>query len=171
MRPPGEGASANVFANSAFTRHEARRIAANIIEPQRRHDTVCLPKAFPMELPRPMLVSSDGRNPSDQAMRANKRGVQCKRNTHSSWPSGASTRCSGAVNDDQPLVQNNAPYFQVAAINVIDKEGYEASGVDKVRDSFKANGGKLVGGGYNKAIAIDRRHPASNRFLILDVPE
>ena len=58
----------------------------------------------------------------------------------------------------------------MAAINVIDKEGYEASGVDKVRDSFKANGGKLVGGGYNKAVAIDSDVPASNRFLIWMFP-
>jgi hypothetical protein len=51
-----------------------------------------------------------------------------------------------------------------------DKEGYEASGVDKVRDSFKANGGKLVGGGYNKEVAIDSDVPASNRFLIWMFP-
>jgi hypothetical protein len=69
------------------------------------------------------------------------------------------------------LAQNNAPYYQVAAINVIDKEGYEASGVDKVRDIFKANGGKLIGGGYNKAVAIDSDVPAVEPFFDLDVPE
>ena len=68
------------------------------------------------------------------------------------------------------LAQNNAPYFLVAAINVVDKEGYEASGVDKVRDTFKANGGKLVGGGYNKAVAYDSDVPVSNRFLIWMFP-
>jgi hypothetical protein len=36
------------------------------------------------------------------------------------------------------LAQNNTPYFQVAAINVIDKEGYEASGVDKVRGQLQS---------------------------------
>jgi uncharacterized protein (DUF1330 family) len=66
--------------------------------------------------------------------------------------------------------QSNAPYYQVAAINVIDKEGYEASGVDKVRDAIKANGGKLIAGGYNKAVAIDSDVPVSNRFLIFMYP-
>ena len=47
--------------------------------------------------------------------------------------------------------QGNAPYFEVAAINVTDQAGYEASGVDKVRDAIKAGGGKLIAGGYNKA--------------------
>ena len=36
--------------------------------------------------------------------------------------------------------QANAPYFEVAAINVTDQADYEASGVDKVRDAIKAGG-------------------------------
>jgi hypothetical protein len=83
---------------------------------------------------------------------------------------GVALGAAGSSMMTSVLAQNNAPYFQVAAINVIDKEGYEASGVDKVRDSFKANGGKLVGGGYNKAVAIDSDVPASNRFLIWMFP-
>jgi hypothetical protein len=83
---------------------------------------------------------------------------------------GVALGAAGSSMMTSVLAQNNTPYFQVAAINVIDKEGYEASGVDKVRDSFKANGGKLVGGGYNKAVAIDSDVPASNRFLIWMFP-
>ena len=66
--------------------------------------------------------------------------------------------------------QSNAPYFEVAAINVTDQAGYEASGVDKVRDAIKAAGGKLIAGGYNKAVAIDSDVPAANRFLIFLYP-
>jgi uncharacterized protein (DUF1330 family) len=66
--------------------------------------------------------------------------------------------------------QNNAPYYLVAEINVKDQKAYEASGVDKVRDGMKANGtGKLIAGGYNKAIAIDAESVAS-RVLIFQYP-
>ena len=75
---------------------------------------------------------------------------------------------AGAVSTLQ--AQSNAPYYQVAAINVIDQAGYEASGVDKVRDAIKAAGGKLIAGGYNKAVAIDSDVPAANRFLIFMYP-
>ena len=67
-------------------------------------------------------------------------------------------------------VKSNAPYFEVAAINVTDQAGYEASGVDKVRDAIQAAGGKLIAGGYNKAVAIDSDVPAANRFLIFMYP-
>ena len=66
--------------------------------------------------------------------------------------------------------QSNAPYYEVAAINVTDKNGYEASGVDKVRDAIKASGAKLIAGGYNKATAIDSDVAAANRFLIFMYP-
>jgi uncharacterized protein (DUF1330 family) len=66
--------------------------------------------------------------------------------------------------------QSNAPYFEVAAINVTDQAGYEASGVDKVRDAIKAGGGKLIAGGYNKAVAIEGDVTAANRFLIFQYP-
>jgi len=75
---------------------------------------------------------------------------------------------AGAVSTLQ--AQSNAPYYQVAAINVIDQAGYEASGVDKVRDGIKAAGGKLIAGGYNKAVAIDSDVQAPNRFLIFMYP-
>jgi hypothetical protein len=39
----------------------------------------------------------------------------------------------------------------VAEINVKDQTGYEASGVDKVRNAIlQYHGGKLIAGGYNK---------------------
>ena len=66
--------------------------------------------------------------------------------------------------------QSNAPYFEVAAINVTDKEGYEASGVDKLREAIKASGAKLIAGGYNKAVTLEGDVPAANRFLIFQYP-
>jgi uncharacterized protein (DUF1330 family) len=65
--------------------------------------------------------------------------------------------------------QGTAPYYEVAEINVKDKAGYEASGVDKVRDAIKANGGKVIAGGYNKAIARVGA-AAANRVLIVQWP-
>jgi uncharacterized protein (DUF1330 family) len=67
------------------------------------------------------------------------------------------------------LAQNNAPYYQVAEINVKDQAAYEASGVDKVRDGIKMSGAKLIAGGYNKATAIDGTLTA-NRVLIFQYP-
>ena len=66
--------------------------------------------------------------------------------------------------------QSNAPYFEVAAVNVTDKAGYEASGVDNVRDAIKAGGGKLIAGGYNKATTLEGDVAAANRFLIFQYP-
>ena len=66
--------------------------------------------------------------------------------------------------------QSNAPYLEVAADNVTDQAGYEASGVDKVRDAIKAGGGKLIAGGYNKATTLEGDVPAANRFLIFEYP-
>jgi uncharacterized protein (DUF1330 family) len=65
--------------------------------------------------------------------------------------------------------QGTAPYYEVAEINVTDQAGYEKSGVDKVRDAIKANGGKAVAGGYNKATARVGAAPP-NRFLIIQWP-
>jgi len=65
--------------------------------------------------------------------------------------------------------QGTAPYYEVAEINVKDQTGYEASGVDKVRDGIKANGGKVIAGGYNKATARMGAAPP-NRFLIVQWP-
>jgi uncharacterized protein (DUF1330 family) len=58
----------------------------------------------------------------------------------------------------------------VAGINVTDQTGYEASGVDKVRDAINASGGKLIAGGYNKATTIEGDVPDPNRFLIFTHP-
>ena len=65
--------------------------------------------------------------------------------------------------------QGTAPYYDVAEINVKDQAGYEKSGVDKVRDAIKANGGKLIAGGNNKSHS-NMGAPPSNRFLIFQWP-
>jgi uncharacterized protein (DUF1330 family) len=65
--------------------------------------------------------------------------------------------------------QGAAPYYEVAEINVKDQAGYEKSGVDKVRDAIKANGGKFIAGGYNKSHSLIGAPPA-NRFLIFQWP-
>jgi hypothetical protein len=65
--------------------------------------------------------------------------------------------------------QSNAPYYEVAEINVNDQAGYEASGVGKVREEQMANGGITVAGGYNKAHAFTGNAPA-NRYLIIRYP-
>src|SRR3984885_12635543 len=66
--------------------------------------------------------------------------------------------------------QSNAPYYEVAEINVTDQKSYEASGVDKVRDAIKASGAKLVAGGYNKTQSYDGA-PVGNRYLIFQFPD
>ena len=83
---------------------------------------------------------------------------------------GVAVGAAGSSMMTSVLAQNNAPYYQVSAINVTDKDGYEASGVDKVRETIKEYGGKLIAGGYNKAVAIDSDVPVSNRFLIFVYP-
>ena len=65
--------------------------------------------------------------------------------------------------------ETSTPAFEVTEINVVNKDGYEASGVDKVREGIKANGGKIIAGGYNKAMATYGA-PAGNRFLIVMFP-
>ena len=60
-------------------------------------------------------------------------------------------------------------YFQVVEINVKDQKGYEESGVGKVRDSMTTDGGKVIGGGYNKAHTLVGDAPA-NRYLIIQYP-
>jgi uncharacterized protein (DUF1330 family) len=65
--------------------------------------------------------------------------------------------------------QGSGPYYDVAEINVKDQAGYEKSGVDKVRDAIKANGGKVIAGGYNKAQSFNGV-PPPNRVLITVFP-
>ena len=66
--------------------------------------------------------------------------------------------------------QSNAPYYEVAEINVTDQTAYEASGVDKVRDAIKTSGAKLVAGGYNKTQSYAGM-PVANRYLIFQFPD
>jgi uncharacterized protein (DUF1330 family) len=65
--------------------------------------------------------------------------------------------------------QGTTPYYEVAEINVNDQAGYEKSGVVKVRDAIKSNGGKLIAGGYNKTQSLIGT-PPPNRFLIFVFP-
>lgn len=65
--------------------------------------------------------------------------------------------------------QGATPYYEVAEINVKDQAGYEKSGVDKVRDAIKANGGRVIAGGYNKSHGLIGAPPA-NRFLVFQWP-
>jgi uncharacterized protein (DUF1330 family) len=67
------------------------------------------------------------------------------------------------------LAETSTPYYEVTEINVKDQTAYEASGVAKVRDGIKANGGKIIAGGYDKASA-SYGAPAGNRFLIVMFP-
>ena len=62
-------------------------------------------------------------------------------------------------------------YYQVVEINVKDQKGYEDSGVGKVRESMTADGGKVIGGGYNKAQSLIKGgEPPANRYLIIQYP-
>ena len=61
--------------------------------------------------------------------------------------------------------QSNAPYYEVAEINVNDQPNYEASGVDKVREGMMKGGAKLIAGGYGKGSVLDGTI-AVNRLLI-----
>jgi uncharacterized protein (DUF1330 family) len=70
---------------------------------------------------------------------------------------------------DMLHAEGTASYYEVAEINVKDQAGYEASGVEKVRESQKAHGGITVAGGYNKAEGRLGTPPA-NRYLIIKYP-
>jgi uncharacterized protein (DUF1330 family) len=86
-----------------------------------------------------------------------------------------STRCPSAW---QPNPGRDSTYrcgksvqtTGTTTINVTDQAGYEASGVDKVRDAIKAGGGKLIAGGYNKATTLEGDVTAANRFLVFQYP-
>jgi hypothetical protein len=78
--------------------------------------------------------------------------ILCGRNTSRNralrWGSQASAQswqitCASRLN----MPRGTAPYYEVTEINVKDQAGYEKSGVDKVRDAIKTNGGKVIAGG------------------------
>ena len=72
-------------------------------------------------------------------------------------PSGGKAKATSLPTLRAVGVEGNAvpiepgAYYQVVEINVKDQKGYEDSGVGKVRDTMTADGGKVIGGGYNKA--------------------
>ncbi len=63
--------------------------------------------------------------------------------------------------------QSNAPYYEVAEIQVTDQPAYEASGVVEIRDMLKKNGVKVIAGGYQQN-AILRRY--ADRQPLSDLP-
>jgi uncharacterized protein (DUF1330 family) len=66
--------------------------------------------------------------------------------------------------------QSNAPYYEVAEIQVTDQPAYEASGVVEIRDMLKKNGVKVIAGGYNKTQSYAGM-PIANRYLIFQFPD
>jgi hypothetical protein len=64
--------------------------------------------------------------------------------------------------------QSMAPYYEVTEIAVKDQAGYEASGVDKVREALKASGAKLLAGRIQQSRGR-RGHPAGQSVLDLRV--
>ena len=79
----------------------------------------------------------------------------------------ATLRAVGVEGNAVPI--EPGAYYQVVEINVKDQKGYEDSGVGKVRDTMTADGGKVIGGGYNKASSLVGDAPA-NRYLIIQYP-
>jgi uncharacterized protein (DUF1330 family) len=66
--------------------------------------------------------------------------------------------------------QSNAPYYEVAEIQVTDQPAYEASRVVEIRDMLKKNGVKVIAGGYNKTQSYAGM-PIANRYLIFQFPD
>jgi uncharacterized protein (DUF1330 family) len=79
----------------------------------------------------------------------------------------ATLRAIGVEGNAVPI--EPGAYYQIVEINVKDQPGYEGSGVKEVRATQEAVGGKLIGGGYNKATSLVGDPPA-NRYLIIQYP-
>ncbi len=82
---------------------------------------------------------------------------------------GIALAAAGSSTMTSVLAQTNAPYYEVAEINVKDQKGYEGSGVGAVREAHQAAGCKTIAGGYNKAQGLIGT-PPQNRFLIMSCP-
>jgi hypothetical protein len=64
----------------------------------------------------------------------------------------ATLRAVGVEGNAVPI--EPGAYYQIVEINAKDQPGYEGSGVKEVRATQEAVGGKLIGGGYNKATSL-----------------
>ena len=66
--------------------------------------------------------------------------------------------------------QAKLPAYVVAEIDVRDQDGYTKDFLPKARANIKEFGGKYLGGGFNKAIALSGAKPP-NRVVLLQFPD
>lgn len=66
--------------------------------------------------------------------------------------------------------QAKPPAYVVAEIDVKDQDGYAKDFLPKAQANIKEMGGKYLGGGFNKAIALTGAKPP-NRVVLLQFPD
>ncbi len=66
--------------------------------------------------------------------------------------------------------QSKPPGFVLAEIDVKDQDGYAKDFLPKAQANIKEVGGKYLGGGFNKAIALAGAKPP-NRVVLLQFPD
>jgi uncharacterized protein (DUF1330 family) len=66
--------------------------------------------------------------------------------------------------------QAKIPAYSVAEIDVKDQDGYAKDFLPKAQANIKENGGKYLGGGFNKAISMSGS-PPPNRVVLLQFPD
>ena len=66
--------------------------------------------------------------------------------------------------------QTKAPGYVIAEIDVKDQDGYTKDFLPKAQAYIKEAGGKYLGGGFNKAIALTGAKPP-NRVVLLQFPD
>ena len=66
--------------------------------------------------------------------------------------------------------QARPPAYVVAEIDVKDQDGYTKDFLPKAQANIKEVGGKYLGGGFNKAIALAGAKPP-NRVVLLQFPD
>jgi uncharacterized protein (DUF1330 family) len=66
--------------------------------------------------------------------------------------------------------QAKLPAYVVAEIDVKDQDGYTKDFLPKAQANIKEMGGKYLGGGFNKAIALSGAKPP-NRVVLLQFPD
>jgi uncharacterized protein (DUF1330 family) len=66
--------------------------------------------------------------------------------------------------------QAKLPAYVVAEIDVRDQDGYTKDFLPKAQANIKEFGGKYLGGGFNKAIALSGAKPP-NRVVLLQFPD
>ena len=66
--------------------------------------------------------------------------------------------------------QAKPPAYVVAEIDVKDQDGYAKDFLPKAQAGIKEAGGKYLGGGFNKALALSGTKPP-NRVVLLQFPD